>query len=116
MSETEKSRNPRFLHAVNKQTKLSLQIQQKSSDSIYEYQIYLREKSNAEVTPGSLVSAFINAAVNSDKGFVEWKKKREVNLKKVVSDQINSDKKPPETNDANPLQVAHRNDELLSIG
>jgi hypothetical protein len=74
MNKKNNIQKPKFLPTINKQTKLSVQIQQKSLDLIYEYQNFLKEVSNAEVSPGSLVSAFINSAVTSDKIFVKWKK------------------------------------------
>ncbi len=67
---------PKFLPAVNKHTKLSVQIQQKSASFISEYQEFLKEVAEEQISAGSLVSAFINSAVMSDKSFIEWRKRK----------------------------------------
>ncbi len=65
---------PKFLITANKQTKLSVQIPQKLSDLISEYRNFHKEVSGEEVALDSLVSAFISAAITSDKSFVIWRK------------------------------------------
>ncbi len=110
MSQTNNIQKPKFLPSVNKQTKLSVQIQQKSSDLIYEYQSFLKEVSNAEVSPGSLVSAFINSAVISDKTFVAWKKaKTEKTDREDGQNAKSDDKEPADKRNARLSQVASQN-------
>ena len=67
---------PKFLITANKQTKLSVQIPQKLSDLVADYQIFHKEISGEEVALDSLISAFISAALTSDKSFIKWKKDR----------------------------------------
>ncbi len=76
MAKTNAQPKPKFLITANKQTKLSVQIPQKLSDLISEYRNFHKEVSGEEVNLDSLVSAFISAALTSDKSFVKWKKER----------------------------------------
>ena len=74
MAKTSDQPKPKFLITVNKQTKLSVQIPQKLSDLITDYQKFHKEISGEEVNLDSLISAFISAAIMSDKSFVKWRK------------------------------------------
>jgi hypothetical protein len=76
MSKTNDQPKPKFLITANKQTKLSVQIPQKISNLIADYQIFHKEVSGEEVVLDSLISAFISAALTSDKSFVKWRKDR----------------------------------------
>ena len=76
MSKNNDQPKPKFLIAANKQTKLSVQIPQKLSDLITDYQNFHKEISGEEVALDSLVSAFISAALMSDKSFIKWRKER----------------------------------------
>lgn len=67
---------PKFLITANKQTKLTVQIPQKTSDLIDDYRIFHKEISGEEVALDSLISAFISAAIMSDKTFIQWKKEK----------------------------------------
>jgi hypothetical protein len=67
---------PKFLITANKQTKLSVQISQKLSDLIADYRNFHKEVSGEEATLDSLVSAFISAALTSDKSFTKWKREK----------------------------------------
>ena len=67
---------PKFLITANKQTKLSVQIPQKTADLIADYRNFHKEVSGEEVSLDSLVSAFISAAIMSDKSCIQWKKER----------------------------------------
>jgi len=66
----------RFLIAANKQIKLSVQIPQKVSDLIADYRDFHKELSAQEATLDSLVSAFISAALTSDKSFIKWRREK----------------------------------------
>lgn len=74
MSKANNQPKPRFLITANKQTKLSIQIPQKLSGLIADYQNFHKEVSGEEVSLDSLVSAFISAAIMSDKSFIQWRK------------------------------------------
>lgn len=76
MAKTNDQLKPKFLISANKQTKLSIQIPQKLSNLIADYQTFHREVSGEEVNLDSLVSAFISAAITSDKSFLRWKKEK----------------------------------------
>lgn len=76
MSGNKDKLKPKFLLSVNKQTKLSVQISQKTSDLINEYQTFLKEFSAEEMGIDALVNAFISSAITSDKTFVKWKKEK----------------------------------------
>ena len=84
MENTTVTSKPKFLPAVNKHTKLSVQIQQKSANFISEYQEFLKEVAEEQISAGSLVSAFINSAVMSDKSFIEWRKKKSAEIGKTA--------------------------------
>jgi hypothetical protein len=85
---------PKFLPAVNKHTKLSVQIQQKSANFISEYQEFLKEVAEEQISAGSLVSAFINSAVMSDKSFIEWRKKKTSETTKTTkTEQVKANEK-----------------------
>ena len=89
ISNTTAASKPKFLPAVNKHTKLSVQIQQKSANFISEYQEFLKEVAEEQISAGSLVSAFINSAVMSDKSFIEWRKKKTVEVAKTEQVEAN---------------------------
>ena len=74
MNKTTAQPKPKFLIAANKSAKLSVQIPQKLSSLVSEYQNFHKEVSGEEVALDALVSAFINAAIMSDKSFINWKK------------------------------------------
>lgn len=76
MSKTKDKLKPKFLLTVNKQTKLSVQISQKTSDLINDYQTFLKEFSAEEMGVDALVNAFISSAITSDKTFIKWKKEK----------------------------------------
>ena len=76
MSETKDKSKPKFLLTANKQTKLSVQISQKTSDLINDYQTFLKEFSAEEMGVDALVNAFISSAITSDKTFIKWKKEK----------------------------------------
>lgn len=76
MPKTSGEIKPKFLIAANKKTKLSVQIPHKLSELISDYRIFHREVSGEEVPLDALVSAFISAALTSDKSFVKWRKNR----------------------------------------
>jgi len=77
MLKTNELTKPKFLIAPNNQTKLSIQIPQKLSDLVADYQIFHKDISGEEVTLDSLVSAFISAALTSDKTFAKWRKQKD---------------------------------------
>ena len=94
VSNTTAASKPKFLPAVNKHTKLSVQIQQKSANFISEYQEFLKIVAKEQVSAGSLVSAFINSAVMSDKSFIEWRKKKTSETTKTVkTEQVKANEK-----------------------
>lgn len=74
MTKTNDQPKPKFLITVNKQTKISVQIPQKLSDLIADYQSFHKEVAGETVNLDSLVSAFISSAIMSDKSFVKWRK------------------------------------------
>ena len=76
MNKTNDKPKLKFLITANKQTKLSVQIPQKLSNLITDYQSFHKEISGEEVALDSLVSAFISAALTSDKSFIKWKKEK----------------------------------------
>lgn len=76
MTKTNDQPKPKFLITANKQAKLSVQIPQKLSDLVSEYQIFHKEVSGEEVSLDALVSAFISAAIMSDKSFLKWRKEK----------------------------------------
>jgi hypothetical protein len=76
MAKTNDQPKPKFLITANKQAKLSVQIPQKLSDLIADYQMFHKDISGEEVALDSLVSAFISAALTSDKSFVKWRKEK----------------------------------------
>ena len=76
MSEIKDKSKPKFLLTVNKQTKLSVQISQKTSELISDYQTFLKEFSAEEMGVDALVNAFISSAITSDKTFIKWKKEQ----------------------------------------
>lgn len=67
---------PKFLVSVNKKTRLSVQISQKTSDLLSEYQKFHAEISGETVGLDDLVSAVISSALTSDKNFLKWRKEK----------------------------------------
>jgi hypothetical protein len=100
MENTTVTSKPKFLPAVNKHTKLSVQIQQKSANFISEYQEFLKEVAGEQISAGSLVSAFINSAVMSDKSFIEWSKKKTVKIAKTEQVEVNEKAAKPATKES----------------
>lgn len=94
VSNTTAASKPKFLPAVSKNIKLSVQIQQKSANFISEYQEFLKEVAEEQISAGSLVSAFINSAVMSDKSFIEWRKKKTSETTKTAkTEQVKTNEK-----------------------
>jgi hypothetical protein len=67
---------PKFLLSVNRQTKLTVQISQKTADLISDYQAFLKKFSAEEMGVDALVNAFISSAITSDKTFTKWRKEK----------------------------------------
>jgi hypothetical protein len=76
MNKSNEKSKPKFLITANKQTKLSIQIPQKTSDLITDYRNFHKEVSGEEVTLDALISAVISSALTSDKSFIQWKKEQ----------------------------------------
>jgi hypothetical protein len=74
MAETNNKLKPKFLISVEKQTRLSIQISQKTSDLIEDYRAFHKDVSGEEVTTDALISAVIISALASDKSFVKWRR------------------------------------------
>ena len=74
MTKSNEKLTPKFLIAANKQTKLSIQISQKTSNLIDDYRIFHKEVSGEEVSLDALISAVISSALTSDKSFIKWKR------------------------------------------
>lgn len=76
MSQNNNKLKPKFFVPTNKKKRLIVQIPQKLNDLISEYREFHKVASGEEVSLDSLISAFISAAVTSDKNFTKWKKTR----------------------------------------
>jgi hypothetical protein len=76
MTKTNDQPKPKFLITANKQTKLSVQISQKTADLISDYQAFLKKFSAEEIGIDALVNAFISSAITSDKTFTKWRKEK----------------------------------------
>lgn len=74
MTKTNDKPKPKFLVSVNKKTRLSVQISQKTMSLIEDYQKFHAEISGEKVSLDDLVSAVISTALTSDKSFLKWKK------------------------------------------
>ncbi len=76
MNNSNNTPKPRFLVAADKKQRLSVLIPKKLSDQIADYQVFHEKVAGEKATLDSLVSAFISAALTSDKSFLAWKKEQ----------------------------------------
>lgn len=83
MSQNNNKLKPKFFVPANKKKRLSVQIPQKLNDLISEYREFHKVASGEEVSLDSLISAFISAALTSDKNFTKWKKERAKNKENI---------------------------------
>lgn len=83
IEETEKETNAKkpaasrvkYLFNGDKDTKLSVQIKQKTFNLIEDYRNFHKHISGEEVSLDTLISAIITSGMTSDKTFVKWRKK-----------------------------------------
>lgn len=87
MKKTVADPKPKFLLAVNRQTKLTVQVSQKTADLIIDYQAFLKKFSAEEMGVDALVNAFISSAITSDKTFTKWRKEKTEPLKEDAETQ-----------------------------